>query len=279
MRITVLLITYNRPRYLSISLPRLCETLPVNANLVIWDNASGNETRSILKDFQSHPRVERVHYNDKNDKLRGPTNWFWEHYGDCDLLGKVDDDCLVPFGWCETLSQAHADIPEAGALGCWRFPDSDFRPEIAAKKIFIYGSHRVMRNCWVEGSGYLLKSSMQKRLGPIRSDESFSSYCIRGAALGYVNGWYFPFLFQDHFDDPRSPNTDYTSEEAWLAHQPLSAGTFSVKSLAEWDRRLRHSARTLQEYSFDPYDFLGAKAAIKRKLYRVFGREYTPVVR
>ena len=278
MRIRVLMITYNRPRYVAISLPRLCETLPQGSELVIWDNASQIETRSILKDYEKHPRIAEIRYNTTNERLRGPTNWFWENYGHCDLLGKVDDDCLMPFGWCETLSKAHEDIPEAGALGCWRFPDEDFKPEVASKKILTYGSHRIMRNCWVEGSGYLMKASMQRKLGAIRADESFTKYCIRGAAAGYIHGWYFPFLFQDHFDDPRSPNTNYISEEAWRAHQPLSAGTFSINSLEDWKKRLRHSASSLQEYSYDPSDFIGPKASIKRMISRLFKREYKPVV-
>jgi hypothetical protein len=124
MQIKILMITYNRPRYVSLSLPRLCETLPEGAKLVIWDNASQSDTREILRRFESHPRVLEVHYHPTNDKLRGPTNWFWENHDDCDLLGKVDDDCLMPFGWCETLTRAHQDIPEAGALGCCRSSSS-----------------------------------------------------------------------------------------------------------------------------------------------------------
>lgn len=279
MKIHVLMITYNRPRYVALSLPRLCETLPEGSKLVVWDNASQPETRALLTQYEKHPRVAEIHYHPTNDKLRGPTNWFWEKYGDADLLGKVDDDCLMPFGWCETLIKAHTDIPEAGALGCWRFPEEDFVPELANRKILTHNGHRIMRNCWVEGSGYLMKSSLQKKLGPIRPKESFTSYCIRGAQLGYILGWYYPFLFQDHFDDPRSPHTDYTSEEAWRAHQPLSAGTFSIGTLDGWKKRLRHSARSLQEYSYDPADFIGMRATIGRSVARLLRREYFPRVR
>jgi len=278
MRINVLMITYNRPRYVAISLPRLCETLPHGAQLVIWDNASQPETRALLKQYEGHARVAEIRYNVSNDKLRGPTNWFWQKYGDADFVSKVDDDCLMPHGWCETLVRAHTDIPDAGALGCWRFPDEDFLPELANKKILSHAGHRIMRNCWVEGSGYLMKSSMLRRLGPLQEKESFPAYCIRGAAEGFIHGWYYPFLFQDHFDDPRSPHTDYTSEEAFQAHRPLSAGTFSIETLEGWKNRLRHSARTLQEYSYDPNDFVGPKASIKKTWARLLRREYFPRV-
>jgi glycosyltransferase involved in cell wall biosynthesis len=279
MRIHVLMITYNRPRYVAISLPRLCASLPEDARLVVWDNASQKETRDILRQYEKHPRVAEIHYNESNAKLRGPTNWFWEKYGNAELLSKVDDDCLMPLGWCETLTKAHADIPEAGALGCWRFPEEDFVPEVAKKKIVTHAGHQLMRNCWVEGSGYLMKSRMQKQLGPLQDKESFPAYCIRGAAAGYIHGWYYPFLFQDHFDDPRSPHTDYTSEEAFQSHRPLSAGTFSIETLEGWKNRLRHSARSLQEYSYDPSDFVGPKATIKKAIARLFRKEYLPRTR
>jgi len=279
MRINVLMITYDRPRYVAVSLPRLCDSLPEDGRLIIWDNASKEDTRTILRQFEGHPRVAEIRYNDSNVKLRAPTNWFWEKYGDADLLSKVDDDCLMPLGWCETLSAAHTEIPEAGVLGCWRFPEEDFVPDLANRKILQHGSHRIMRNCWVEGSGYLMKSRMQKQLGPLGPKESFTGYCIRGAAQGFIHGWYYPFLFQDHFDDPRSPYTDYTCEAAFKAHRPLSADTFNIQSLDEWSRRLRHSARSLQEYSYDPSDFVGPRASIKRVAARLLGREYLPRVR
>ena len=198
MKIRVLMITHNRPAYTAMALARLCDTLPDNARITVWDNGSGQEMRDVLKKFEGHRLVERIVYNRTNDKLRAPTNWFWQSVGEAEFVSKVDDDGLMPDKWTEILEQAHRDIPQAGILGTWRFPEEDFLKDLAMKKIQSAGSHQILRNCWVEGSGYLMKREVVERIGLIRDHESFTSYCIRAAAAGFINGWYYPFLYQEH---------------------------------------------------------------------------------
>ena len=70
------MITYNRPAYTAMALAWLCDTLPDDARLTVWDNGSGQEMRDVLKKFEGHRLVERIVYNRTNDKLRAPTNWF-----------------------------------------------------------------------------------------------------------------------------------------------------------------------------------------------------------
>jgi len=125
------------------------------------------------------------------------------------------------------LQQAHIDIPEAGILGCWRFFPEDFIPEKAIKKIVCLNKHRVMRNCWIEGSGYLMKRKVIDKIGLIREKESFPTYCTRAAAKGFINEWYYPFLYQGHMDDPRSQHTGIRSEEDFQRLIPLSTMTFN----------------------------------------------------
>jgi GT2 family glycosyltransferase len=276
MRIRVLMITHKRPAYTALSLRRLCESVPEQARITVWDNASGDEMRAVLESFQNHPRVEQIVYHPRNDKLRGPTNWFWANSGAADFLSKVDDDCLMPPNWCETLLQAHADIPQAGVLGCWRFLSEDFDEGLAARKIQQFAEHRIMRNCWVEGSGYLMKREVVDRIGLLREGESFTSWCTRAAASGFVNGWYFPFLYQEHLDDPRVPNTGIRSEADFRRLLPLSANTFKISSREDWIKRLKYSAWSLQAYSFDPKDHLGWRARVGRKLAGLLGKPYLP---
>src|SRR5262249_9774910 len=114
MKFRILMITYNRPVYTAMALDRLFATLPADARVTVCDHASGEETREVLRKFEAHPAVERVIYNQTNDKLRGPTNWFWENAGDAEYLSKVDDDGLMPEGWVEKLEQAHRDVPQFG---------------------------------------------------------------------------------------------------------------------------------------------------------------------
>lgn len=276
MRVKVLMITHNRPLYTRLSLERLCATAPPGAAITVWDNASGPETREVVRSFESHPAIEEIIYNSTNDRLHGPTNWFWQNSKEADYLAKVDDDCLMPVKWVEKLVKAHTDIPRAGILGCWRFLPEDFQAAKAARKIHTYGAHMVLRNCWVEGSGYLMKREVLDNIGPLRPRETFTTWCIRAAARGFVVGWYYPFLYQEHMDDPRAEHTGIATDEDLRKMLPLSAAQYGVRTREDWVRRLRATAERLQEYSIDPLDFIGLRAKVKRNLLKLVGRPYMP---
>lgn len=279
MKIKILMITHNRPRYTALSLTRLTETAPQSASITVWDNASSGETLSVIKKFERHPRVERVVYNKTNDKLWRPTNWFWEHSKDADFVSKIDDDCLVPARWIEKLVSAHKDIPEAGILGCWRFLPEDLNVSKASKKIQSFGPHMVLRNCWVEGSGYLAKRTVIDDIGVLRPKETFTTWCLRAAAKGYINGWYYPFMYQEHMDDPRAEHSGIKTDEDLRRLLPLSAANFGAITKDAWVARIKKSAARVQEYSIDPWDFIGVRAKVKRRLCRLFGMQYFPRVR
>lgn len=279
MKIKILMITHNRARYTDMSLDRLTATVPPGAAITIWDNASNSETISVVKKYSRHPRVEKVIYNKTNDKLWGPTNWFWENTRDADLVSKIDDDCLMPARWVEKLGDAHRDISEAGILGCWRFLPEDLDIGKASKKIHSFGPHMILRNCWVEGSGYLVKRKVIDEIGILRPKETFTTWCVRAAAKGYINGWYYPFMYQEHMDDPRAEHTGIKSDEDLLRHLPLSAKNFNALTKDAWVKRLKYSASRLQEYSLDPWDYIGLRAKIKRKIYNFLGMDYFPKIR
>lgn len=278
MKLRVFMLTYKRVEYTRLSLQRLCDTVPEYGRITVWDNNSGPEMRDLLRQFEGHPRIDKIIYHPTNDRLRGPTNAFWEQAGDAEYLSKVDDDCLVSPGWCEKLIQAHEEIPEAGVLGCWRYLDEDFVPELAQRKIQTFGRHQIMRNCWVEGSGYLMKREVLQRIGPLRDQESFTGWCIRAAAAGYLVGWYYPFLFQEHMDDPRVPHTGMKTEEDFQRLRPLSAGTFKLETRDDWIDWLHRDARNQQVRSFNPRHYLGLGAKVRRRIGRWIGRDLTPTV-
>lgn len=276
MKIKIFMITHNRPRYTSLSLARLTETVPPDAKITVWDNASSGDTLAVLKKFERHPRVERVVYNKTNDKLWGPTNWFWENSKDADLLSKIDDDCLMPAKWVEKLKEAHNDIPQAGVLGCWRFMPEDLNITKASRKIHAFGPHMILRNCWIEGSGYLLKRKLIDEIGDLRPKETFTTWCVRAAARGYINGWYYPFMYQEHMDDPRAEHSGIKTDEDLKEFLPLSAAQNGIRTKDEWVEKLKASAARLQEYSLDPYDFIGLKPKLKRRLLKLLGVTYFP---
>lgn len=270
------MITYNRAEYTEQALSRLCETTPKDARITVWDNGSKEDMTRVLKRFESHPLVERIVYNRTNDKLRGPTNWFWQSVGEAEYVSKVDDDGLMPDQWTEKLEQIHRDVPQAGVLGTWRFPEEDFIETEAKKKIMSFGGHQILRNCWVEGSGYLMKREVIDKVGLIGPSESFTTYCIRAAAAGYINGWPYPFLYQEHMDDPRAPHTGVKTEADFVRLQPLSAQTFKTPTMEEWTSKLKQIAGSLQTCSYDPGDYLGRRAWFFQRAYRLMGKSYMP---
>ena len=273
------MVTHNRPEYTDMSLSTLCSRVHDKARIVIWDNASSEKTIRVLKKFESKSSIETIIYSKKNLKLREPTNWFWKNYSGADFFSKVDDDCLVPEHWCDILVKAHNDVKQAGILGCWRFFPEDFNEILAMKKIQTINGHQIMRNCWVEGSGYLMKGAVIRELGLIKKNESFTTYCLRAASKGYINGWYFPFLFQEHMDDPRAEHTLLKTDNDLSAHPPLTAKNFNVTTIDQWTDWLKDNALRLQIASLDPYDFIGLKAKIKNKFCNFLGIEYFPKVK
>ena len=279
MKIKILMLTHDRPLYTSLSLARLTETVPENARITVWDNASSEDTLAVLRKFERHPSVERVVYNRTNDKLWGPTNWFWKNSKDADLLSKIDDDCLMPVRWAEKLQEAHRDIPQAGVLGCWRFMPEDLNITKASRKIHAFGPHMVLRNCWIEGSGYLLKRKLIDEIGLLRPKETFTTWCLRAAARGYINGWYYPFMYQEHMDDPRAEHTGIKTDEDLVKFLPLSAAQGGIRTKDDWVAKLRTSAARLQEYSLDPHDFIGLKPKLKRRFLKLLGVSYFPKAR
>jgi cellulose synthase/poly-beta-1,6-N-acetylglucosamine synthase-like glycosyltransferase len=256
--IDILMITYRRPHYTRLSLTRLLETCNESMRVWLWHNGDHAETLELVQSFAKHPRVHRFHHCPENERLRVPTNWlFTESKGD--FVTKVDDDCLMPLGWGETLVQAMEDEPSFGILGCWPFQLEDFDPTIANWKIQTFGRHQVMRNMWVGGSGYLMRRECVQKAGIIGPTESFTGYCMRVAFLDYVTGWYWPPLRQPHLDDPREPLSAIKTDADLLANLPLSAQRIGILTRADWAKRLQRSARVVQQASIDPRDYRGLR--------------------
>src|SRR5437762_1338791 len=127
--IDLLMITYNRPEYTRLSLERLLDTCDTRTRIWLWHNGDDSKTLAVVRSFANHPRVHCFHHSRENKKLREPTNWFWSR-APGKLLGKVDDDCLVPAKWIEILSRAHDDVPQFGIVSCWHLLQEDFSPEL-----------------------------------------------------------------------------------------------------------------------------------------------------
>lgn len=267
--VDILMITYNRPYHTRMCLTRLLETCDPSSRVWVWHNGMDEATLAVVRSLADHPKVYRFHHSPENVRLREPTNWFWAN-ADGDLLGKVDDDCIMPHGWLTTLRRAHHDAPELGIISAWLFPPEDFVPDVAARKIQSFpGGHQIMRNCWVGGSGYLLKRAVLDGLGPLRPKDSFTTWGIRSAAKGWINGWYFPFLYMDHMDDPRSVHCRYRTEADFQGARSLSAIRHGIHSLADFVVVSKREALYLQTASFNHRDYLGLRPWVRSKFRRI----------
>lgn len=253
----ILMITYNRADYTRMALSRLLETCDESMRVWVWHNGGHQPTLEVVKELSSHPRFHHLEVSPENKRLREPTNWFWAA-SDGEYLSKVDDDCLEPDDWGGIMRRAHALNPELGIIGTWRFYDEDFVPELAEKKIrSLAGGQKMMANCWVQGSGYVMKRACVDRLGLLREGESFPGYCIRAALSGSQNGWAFPFLHEEHMDDPRSPYCAIKTDAEFMAQRPLSAINDNVTTLEQWAARVRHMAKIVQAAHPDPRRHVG----------------------
>lgn len=268
--IDILMITYNRAEYTRLSLARLLGTCNESARVWIWQNGSDPDTMNVVSELRDHPRVFRYHHSQENRKLRDPTNWLLSE-SDGEYVSKVDDDCLVPENWLEVLRKAHEHEPKFGAIGCWRFMPEDYRGELAEKKIKEFrGGHKVLTHPWVEGSGFLMKRSCVEKVGKLRNKESgITRYFTRVALAGWVNGWYFPFLWQEHMDDPRAPHSLLRTDEDLRKHMPLSATNFGINSLDAWGMRLRNSAQLIQSLPSQPQYYGRLRSVIRRHMQKI----------
>ncbi len=261
--IDVLMITFRRPDYLRKSLPHLLEHCDEQIRVWLWHNGDDAETLAVARSYAEHPRVHRFHHSPVNQGLTAPTNWVWGE-GSGSHVSKIDDDCLLEPGWARRLEAALDDNPRFGVIGSWRFQDEDFVPEIAERKLATFrGGHRLLRNFWVQGSGYLLRRECIDRHGLLPEGTSFPAYCQMLALAGWTNGWLYPFVREDHMDDPRSPNSALRTDADLMAELPLSAKRTGVTTLAAWAAQQQNSARVVQMASIDPRDYVGWRKAAR----------------
>lgn len=270
----ILMITYNRPGYTRRALGRLLDSCDEKMRVWVWHNGSDGPTLEVVQSFRSHPRFHHFEHSLENKRLGVPTNWFWKQ-SDGDYVSKVDDDCLLPNGWSQTLRSALTANPELGVIGCWRFYDEDFVPRLADKKLrSLREGHRIMANCWVQGSGYVMRREVIHQHGSLT--ESFPAYCIRAALTGWQNGWYFPFIHEEHMDDPRSPFCEIKTDAEFMAQRPLSAINDNVTTLAQWAARVKHMALLVQEASPDPRMHVGWRkrlGVLRQRIRKLAGIE------
>lgn len=265
----ILMITHRRPHYTRLTLPRLLETCPEGARVWVWHNGDHEETLSVVEQHRAHPRFHRFHHSRENVGLRIPTNWLWAESRGA-LLGKVDDDCVMPDGWIEALVQAHEAEPRFGAISCWHFQESDFDEALASPKIMTFrGGTRILVNAWVGGSGYLLKRACIQQCGPRGEREPSTAIYRRAYRRGWIHGWHIPLIYQIHLDDPLLPDEYKQMFEGERTETPLSALRTGNTDAAAWNQQLRNSAREVQTATLDPRAYAPWRQTLARVAKRL----------
>jgi hypothetical protein len=263
--VDVLFISYNRPEYTAMSLPSLLESAVGHARVWIWHNGDDQATLEVVRGFKNHPAVFQYRESPENVGLYPPIAWVFSQ-GRGAFVSKVDDDCVLPKDWISTLVTDMHRVSRLGVVGCWRFQEEDIVPRLLAKKLVEFEGVQVLQNLWVEGSGFILRRSALESVGGLRKQEKLPRLFRRVGCAGFVNGWRFPFVCQDHMDDPRSPNTGLRTDSDLTDNIPLSALRTGVRSVDAWTNQLRHSAWTVQVAPLNCFWYGGVMGRIRRLL-------------
>jgi glycosyltransferase involved in cell wall biosynthesis len=99
--IPVLFITYNRLEYTKQALGSLL--LSDCGKIFIIDNNSTDGTKEFLATADCCKDKIQVVLNDENIGIAGAMNQFLALTKDCEFVGKVDNDTVVPRNWCSVL--------------------------------------------------------------------------------------------------------------------------------------------------------------------------------
>jgi glycosyltransferase involved in cell wall biosynthesis len=262
-------ITYNRLDYTKLALASVLADPTEEFSLTIWDNASTDGTVEYLKNKVTDRRIVDIVFSKENFGQTAAVNTIWSN-SKADLLGKLDNDCLVTPGWTRTLAQAHADIPKLGVVACWHYFPDDFDYERAKHKIQTFGRHQILRHPWTCGTGFLIKRETFEKFGPIQG-KATTWYWFKMAVESYINGFYYPLVFQEHMDDPKSRYTQLKDEESYQAAKKV---TFSINRNKQQTIRDRWLWRqkildNLLDDPWDPRYYMGWRRKIRNIRKRI----------
>ncbi len=274
MSVAIVLVTHNRLEYTQKSLPRLLEDPNEEFDLYLWDNASTDGTGEYLKDGVQDPRIVEVVLSEENAGQTGAMNYVWSKTK-AELVGKLDNDCLVTPGWTRIFALAHKDIGRLGAVACWHYPLDEFDEDAArqAGKIQKFGQHGLLRHPSVCGSGFIMKRRTYIKYGQWRAgcNVATTGYFMKMARGGEINGWYYPLILQEHMDDPRSKHSLITDDESL---RELYDITFTVRNdgITRMKQRWAKRKEILYVLNSEPWRakyYIGWRGKLRRAIQRI----------
>ena len=270
MTIDLVFITCNRLAYTKPALASVLADKTEEFSLTIYDNCSTDGTVEYLRSAVNDPRIADIIFSKENKGQTAAVNEVWSR-SKADLVGKLDNDCLVTPGWTRKLAEAHAEIDKLGVVACWHFFEDDFDFERARHKIETFGRHRILRHPWTCGTGVLIKLDVYARVGPITAN-AMTGYWLRMASAGYINGFYYPLILQEHMDDPKSPHSMFSRvsfEEAYRdSYGYRWAGITDMKRYME---SRQQALDNLLDGSYEASSYTGWRGKWNRTVRRMKG--------
>lgn len=245
--VDLLLITWNRREYVEKTLPNLLAD-PSDFRLYCWDNASTDGTADLIASIND-PRLVKRHFNKENVVQYQPCLWFFET-ATSDVIGKVDDDILLPEGWTERIAPMIRKEPKFGMLGCWIFMPEDWNKTLAQHNIVELSGERVFRCMGIQGQSFLARRDYLIRYQKkTRHGLPVARYTM--SMDGLVSGYPVPLLYAHNMDDPRSPMNVKTKSGRLGLDSALSARAFKFESAEAFGQWIAADALHRQTVPFD----------------------------
>ncbi|MEX0742345.1 MAG: glycosyltransferase family A protein [Phycisphaeraceae bacterium] len=245
--VDLLMISWNRRAYLEKTLARLLND-PSDFRLHWWDNGSTDGAADLMAETHD-PRIVHKHHCPTNAMQGVPTQWFLEQ-AKSDVIGKIDDDTLIPPRWSEPIAAAVRAHDELGMVGCWTFWMDDYERNRAAAdgRVVQFGEHGVMQAAWIGGTAVLIRKELAKRYhNRASSGREFAINRIKMTVDGYISGWYYPLIWAEHMDDPRSEHclmTDAAGIDGQAALTARARGFTAPSQYLNWIKRDADQALT-----------------------------------
>jgi glycosyltransferase involved in cell wall biosynthesis len=240
--VDLLLITHNRLEYAQRTVATLFAD-PAPFRVFWWDNGSTDGTAELCRGH-GDPRIAAKHLSPTNVMQAAPSRWLLDQ-SRADLIGKVDDDTLVPRGWIEAIAPAVAGHAELGMIGCWTYWLEDFEnhKEHASKKLVRVGSHCILRNIIIGGTAFLMRRTYaEKYFVTNPSGREFPIKRVEMTSDGLISGWYYPLLWAEHMDDPRSPHCMMNRAGGAGDHAALTARVRNIRDPAQYLEWIKQDA-------------------------------------
>ncbi len=188
--LSIIVLVYNRYDLTKQTLDSLQESLktsPVETEVIIVDNASGNRTRALL-DSYSNFKIVRLSHNVGVGKGKNIGVAAASH----DFLYLSDNDIYFYEGWVDAIIDTAYEFPEAKIIGAFRHP---FHGAIATHQRH---NAKLEQSDQQVGSSWFLTKETWNTYGPLAEGEAYGIDDVRFVnkvtAAGFWVGSVFPHM-------------------------------------------------------------------------------------